>query len=559
MGCSHTEAQFYQTVTSVIKAVSRLTKSAYFCVSLKQSLQNLDRPFRNHAVATMPVFVTLPTEIIRNICDQLVPYVIATGTELPLRDEHQLCKHALWSLTLVSHRIGGIATELLYKNVVILSTKQMVCLFRTIYDKPEFRRYPRYLANLVPLMDSGLQGEIEANIQRHCPLLPAGIAGSTQMHPRELNHLDSPELFSAKPLWTHEIIRYMPYITRLAPSFIEDTDRTFFAEPPKFLPFSEESQTLRIQWQASEGLYEMAGMGPLFQLYFPPYISNGCRMTDLRFLNLANVTGYEIDCFYDVDTALGSHRLVRSKKNRGFFSWLAKLKALNLGYSTVGLQFVGQLLAACPQLKKLTWEFFWPWVEDPDSSDVESALHQTAGHLEELYFSLTNLHGPISFRHFRALKLLSVGIEVLSSHSYESKRTGGDPVILETPLISLLPETLVHLTLVIEDYGYDQRSGGQMPSKSSYKDIITDGYVAHGRQLFPTWLADGLETLSCSCQTMPNLRSITVIQPLHSILPADSSWKIAVGDLIAKFSAAGVRFSTRITTREKYGQEDPTY
>ncbi|KAI0190064.1 hypothetical protein EV127DRAFT_100665 [Xylaria flabelliformis] len=526
----------------------------------------------------MPVFVTLPTEIIRNICDQLVPYVIATGTELPLRDEHQLCKHALWSLTLVSHHIGRIATELLYKNVVILSTKQMVCLFRTIYDKPEFRRYPRYLANLVPLKDSGLQGEIEANIQRHCPLLPAGIAGSTQMHPRELNHLDSPELFSAKPLWTHEIIRYMlvmlprlkdilisilANITKLSPSFIEDTDQAFFAEPPRFPPFSEESQTLRIQWQASESLYEKAGVGPLFQLYFPPYISNGCRMTDLRFLNLANVTGYEIDYFYDLDTALGSHRLVRSKKNRGFFSWLAKLKALDLGYSTVGLQFVGQLLAACPQLKKLTWEFWWPWNDDlPDSSEVESALQQTAGHLEELYFSLCNLNGPISFRNFRALKFLSVGIEVLSSYSYESKRTGGDPVILETPLISLLPETLVHLTLVNEDYGQlgsDQRRSDQIPSKSSYMDIITDGYVAHGRQLFPTWLADGLETLSCSCQTMPNLRSITVIQPLHSILPADSSWKIAVGDLIAKFSAAGVRFSTRITTREKHGREDLNY
>ncbi|TRX97153.1 hypothetical protein FHL15_001947 [Xylaria flabelliformis] len=530
----------------------------------------------------MPVLVTLPIEIIRNICDQLVPYVIATGTEPPLRNEHQLCKHALWSLTLVSHHIGGIATELLYKNVVITSTKQMVCLFRTIYDKPEFRRHPRYLANLVPLMDSGLQGEIEANIQRHCPLLPAGIAGSTQTYPRELYHLDSPALFLAKPLWTHEIIRYLlamlprlkdilisilANMTTLAPSFIEDTDQTFFAEPPRFLPFSEESQTLRIQWQARESLYDKAGVGPLFQLYFPPYISNGCRMTDLRFLNLANVTNYEIDYFYDVETAFGSHRLVRSKKNRGFFSWLAKLKALNLGYSTVGLQFVGQLLAACPQLKKLTWEFWWPWNDDlPDSSDVESALQQTAGHLEELYFSLANLHGPISFRHFRALKHLSVGIEVLSSYSHESKRTGGDPAtpitILETPLISLLPETLVHLTLVNEDYGQlgsDQRKSGQIASNSSYRDIVMDGYVVHGRQLFPTWLADGLETLSCSCQTMPHLRSITVIQPLHSILPAESSWQIEVGDLTAKFRAAGVRFSTRITTREKYGREDPTY
>ncbi|KAI1745126.1 hypothetical protein F4680DRAFT_467322 [Xylaria scruposa] len=513
----------------------------------------------------MPVLVTLPTEIIRSICDQLVPYVILTGTQPPLRDEHQLCKHALWSLTLVSRNLRRIATEFLYKNVVILSTKQMVCLFRTIYDRPELRRHSRYLANLVPLMDSELQGEIEANIQRHCPLLPACIAGSTQIYPQELYHLDSPELFSAKPLWTHEIIRYMPNQKRFNPSFIENTDQTFFAEPPRFLPFPEEPQTLRIQWQANSPLDIMAGLGPLFQLYFPPYILNGCRMTDLRFLNLTNVTSYGIDYFYDSDTAWGSHRIVRSKKNMGFFCWLARLEALNLGYSTLGLQFVSQLLAACLELKKLTWEFYWPWNDGlPDSSDMESALQQTASHLEELYFALPNLHGPISFRPFRALKSLSVGIEVLSNYSQGSERTrdgsATPSAVLETPLISLLPETLVHLTLISENYSHHSQWGsGQRRSTrtASYRDIV-DGYVAHGRQLFPTWLADGLEALSHSCRTMPNFRSVTVIQPFHGILPADSTWQVEVGDLTPGFSAAGVRFSTKITTCDSYGREHCT-
>ncbi|KAI0554530.1 hypothetical protein F4679DRAFT_596477 [Xylaria curta] len=529
----------------------------------------------------MPALVNLPIEIIRSICDQLVPYVILTGTELPLRDEHQLCKHALWSLTLVSHHIGGIATEFLYKNVVILSTKQMVCLFRTIYDKQELRRHPRYLANLVPLMDSELQGEIEANIQRHCPLLPACIAGSTQIYPQELYHLDSPELFSAKPLWTHEIIRYMLVMLprlkdilisilanerQLGPSFIENTDRTFFAEPPRFSPFIEESQTLRIQWHAGQYVYNNIGLGPLFQLYFPPYISNGCRMTDLRFLNLTSVTNYEIDYFCGVDAPLGSQSLVRSKMNTGFFCWLARLKALDLGYSTVDLYFVRQLLAACPELKKLTWEVWWPWKGGlPDLSDVESALQQTASHLEELYFSLNDLHGPISFRHFRALKSLSVGIETLSNYSHGSKRTRDDPatpsVVLETPLISLLPETLVHLTLVSQNYShYSQWGNGQRRSTrtASYRDIM-DGCVEHGWQLFPTWLADGLEALSRSCQTMPNFRSVTVIQPFHGILPVDfNTWQVEVGDLTAGFRAAGVRFSTRITTCDSYGREERT-
>lgn len=31
-----------------------------------------------------------------------------------------------------------------------------------------------------------------------------------------------------------------------------------------------------------------------FAVYFPPYISNGCRMTDLRFLNRANIANYDV-------------------------------------------------------------------------------------------------------------------------------------------------------------------------------------------------------------------------------------------------------------------------
>ncbi|KAI0455918.1 hypothetical protein F5B21DRAFT_502940 [Xylaria acuta] len=524
----------------------------------------------------MPALVTLPTEIIRNICDQLVPDVIVTGTALPLPDEHQLCQRALWSLTLVSRHAREIATEFLYKNVVIQSTKQMVCLFRTICNRPELRGRPRYLANLVPLMDSGLQWKIEGDIQRHFPLFPAIVTSPTNIYPREMYQLGSSELFSFKPLWTHEIIRYMlimlprleDILTSIRsvqhgvpPAFSRDIDEAFFADTPSFPPFSDEPRTLRIQWELRKplpGEDDEDIFGPLFQLYFAPYISNGCRVTDLRFLNLANVTSYKVEesSSYGLDAVFGPGRLARSGKNRGLLSWLAQLKTLDLGFSAIDPEKVGRLLAACPSLKKLRWEpFSWSWNngQPPDSSHVVSALKQTAGQLEELNLLLDGLHGPISFRHFRALKVLSVGIEVLTNYSRGSERTGDDPAtssIVETPLASLLPDNLNHLTLTSTNFrpkGSGRRRGTQTPPQLHYRDVM-DGYVAHGRQLFPTWLADGLEVFSRSCQAMSNFYSITVVQPFHNILPVDHIGRIEVGNLTAGFGAAGVQFSTELTT-----------
>ncbi|KAI1756434.1 hypothetical protein F4782DRAFT_550236 [Xylaria castorea] len=532
------------------------------------ALQYLEHPnetFGNNVIATMPALVTLPTEIIRKICDQLVPDKIDTHATLPLPDEHQLRQRGLWSLTLVSYRIGGIATEFLYKNMVIQSTKNMVCLFRTIYHKPDLRGHARYLANLVPLMDSRLQEKIEADIQRHFPLLPTSVTNPIRVYPRELYQLDPPELFSCKPLWTHELIRHMRELCHLGvrndwpPAFNEDTDQAFFTETLGFRLLSGGPRTLRIKLvgdtcRPGEGDL----LGPLFQLYFTPYISNGCRVTDLRFLNLVNVTSYKIteSSFNDLDAIFGPNHFVRSGRNRGFLSRLARLKALDLGFSTVDPQKVGQLLAACPNLKKLTWTFS-PMPPPDYSSHVELALQQTTGHLNILHLSLDTLCGPISLRHFRALKVLLVGIEVLSNHSRRSGRTGDDPAppsVVETPFVSLLPESLVDLTLMSANFrprGSGRRRGTQTAAQLDYRDIL-DGYVAHGRQLFPTSLVDSLEVFSRSCQAMPNFRSFTVIQPFHGILPVDSEWQIEVGDLTAGFGAAGVRFSTIITPSRDY-------
>ncbi|KAI8945497.1 hypothetical protein F4801DRAFT_597827 [Xylaria longipes] len=523
-------------------------RSAYVHVSLQQSLQRAKEPLGTNTIATMPTLVTLPTEMICKICDHLVPDVIVTGATLPLPDEHQLCQRALWSLALVSDHVGGIATEFLYKNVVIQSTKQMVCLFRTISGKPNLRRHAHYLANLVPLMDPGLQAEIEADIQRHCPFLPAIVTSITKIYPRELYQLDSPELFSSKPLWTHEIVRYM------------HPDEAFCAETPRPPPFSGEPRTLRMQLGPLKSIFEDEALGlPLFQLYFTPFMSNGCRVTDLRFLNLANITSYKIydSCTDSLDVLLGPGGLVRSEKNRGLLCWLAQLKALDLGYSAINPRVIGQLLTACINLKELTWDYCpWP-CRQTDSSHVELALQQTAGRLEQLDLQLDCLHGPISFRQFQALKILSVGIEVLTNYSREPERTSDDPAtpsIVETPLASLLPNSLNRLTLLsksIRTRGNGRRRDAQTAAQLHYRDIM-DGYVAHGRQLFPTWLADGLEVFSGNCQAMPNLHSITVRQPFHGVLPVDHIRRIEIGDLTAKFGAVGVRFSTELTTSEDY-------
>lgn len=136
----------------------------------------------------------LPTEMIRNICDQLVPDMIVTGTRLPLPNEHRLRQRALRNLTLVSHYIGDIATEFLYRTLVIQSTTQMVCFFRTICDKPDLRRHTFFIANFVPLMDSTLQGKIEADIERHFPTLPATVTGPSYIYPPELFQL-TPDIY----------------------------------------------------------------------------------------------------------------------------------------------------------------------------------------------------------------------------------------------------------------------------------------------------------------------------------------------------------------------------
>ena len=100
-----------------------------------------------------------------------------------------------------------MATEYLYRNVVITSTKQMVCLFRSVCLNPTLCRHPHYLANLVPLLDAGLQEDIEREVFTHFPDLLATEAGPTGVLQLrgQLNELHMP----ARRLWTNEIMRQL--------------------------------------------------------------------------------------------------------------------------------------------------------------------------------------------------------------------------------------------------------------------------------------------------------------------------------------------------------------
>ncbi|KAI0474442.1 hypothetical protein F4859DRAFT_522065 [Xylaria cf. heliscus] len=526
----------------------------------------------------MSTLMALPTEMLRNICAFLVPEVIATGTKLPLPEEHQLRQGALWSLTLVSRGTRAIATEFLYKHLAIQSTEQMVCLFRTIVVQPDLRRYPQYLANLVPLMKSELQEEIEEDIQLHFPLLPSIVVDPTYLYPGEIYQTGSQESLSVNPLWTHEIIRHMvvmlPHLKdiltsiwgvapRNPPAASETTlDEAFFADTPSFPPFSVGPRTLRLKWDVQDALY---GGGPpavgltLFQLYFRPYISNGCRVTDLRFLNVPNVTNYEIEetSYWGTEEAFGPNYLERSAGNMGFLSWLAQIKTLCLGSSALSPVKVGRLLAACPNLKVLTWDPFISQANTFTAHDVELALGNAAGHLEQVNMILSNLHGPISFRRLRKLQVLSVGIEVLTNHRRTSERTSPNPTtpsMGNTPLASLLPNNLIRLIILSTDFrpmGSRRRRGTQTPRKLLYRDVM-DGYVADAWQLYPTWLADGLHVFSRSCQAMPNFRFITIIQPFPSILPLDYIKHIVVGNLANAFDAVGVQLVTELTMSDAF-------
>ncbi|TGJ79194.1 hypothetical protein E0Z10_g9558 [Xylaria hypoxylon] len=522
----------------------------------------------------MAALSTLPMELIGEIFGQFVPDVIATGINTPLQDEHGRRQRTLCSLALVSHRVGDIATEFLYRNVAIQSVKQMVCLFRTLNNNRDICKYPRYLASLVPLVDPGLQREADEEIWDHYPLLPAIIKDTTRMYPPELDQPELCELQWFDPLWTHEIIRniitMLPLLKdilvvivcsrkQVPGQFKPSPDRLFFAQPTDSPTVSTEPRTLRIQGKLTNYIFghyrnmTMTVTAGLFQMFFTPYVSKGCRVTDLRFLNMGNVTAYEINgrlshVSFGSQWAEGS---LQGAQNKELLSWLARLQELTLDPSSILPEEMGQLLSCCQSLKTLTWQSTsaHQYILKPDM--VQSALQHTVDTLEKLHLRLDCGHGPISFQGFRALKVLVVGIEVVTNHlrweaGFETHQSPARTMV-DPPLASLLPPTLSCLTLVSplfnpESILWRQEDGTGPPWH--YNDAM-EKVVATSRELFPPWFSDGLQVFSRGCQALPNLNTVTVIQPFHYDLPEACPVQVNVGNLDG-FDASGVRFTVEL-------------
>ncbi|KAI1126426.1 hypothetical protein F5Y10DRAFT_293821 [Nemania abortiva] len=499
----------------------------------------------------------LPPEILHETFEKLVPDLVEAVADLPLYDEYYEQQRALYNLTLVSRSIGEISTEYLYRNLVIKSTKEMVLLFRTLDKNLDLRKYPRFLANLVPLMEAKFREEMDENIRTHFPLLPNALAFP-----------------SGRPLWTHKIIErlliILPHLedvltvihcipTEAPDPYRDQPDIAFFAPGSHSATHSgnQVARTLRIQpewcveppgdWLSYESWL------PLFQLGFTPFSWNGCEVTDLRFLNMANVTAYEIHgsfChglghFFGNDWPDSENGGAQSRQ---LLRWLARLEKLSLINSNLYPEEVGRLLSCCSNLKKLCWLVDGQEIlneMDIYSSNVQEALQHGADHLEHITVRMNFLRGPISFRSFRALRVLDVGIEVVTNFSPvlttadEHEGLENKCSMAKDPLASLLPDSLVCLSvwshrLVLLKAHQDAR----------WPLFVMNGWLDHSDELYQPWLADGLKAFAKDCQhLLPNLSRFTITQPIGMGDPNSVTCETAlveVNSLVDEFDAAGV-------------------
>ncbi|KAI0878118.1 hypothetical protein GGS24DRAFT_509145 [Hypoxylon argillaceum] len=510
----------------------------------------------------MPGLSGMPPELIHKICKYLVPDVVELGTPR-LEQEQKERQNALRSLTLVSRYLGVNATEHLYHNLIITSCPQMVLLSRTLFHNEAVCHYPRYLANLVQLMDAGTQWRLEEEISRHFPDLPELLTSP-------------PDLMVGRPLWTHEILQYiitiLPNLKDILTSVFRheatrwdnlglNPDQAFFADDLS-LPSLENSppRTVRIQ-VGNEPYFPSNIVGidlipdgiPLFQLYMSPLFWQGSVLTDIRFLNLANVTEYEVHgawghCF---DLSLGADWPTMPNNGR-ILAWLAGLKKLTLSHSNLHGEDVGRLLSCCPNLKKFTWGSQGDDmnVECEVASDIESALQNAASHLEEISLPRSCVHGVVSFRNFRALRVLSVSLNVITDYcstpwynKYTKTEDLWTSILDKNSLASLLPDTLNQLTLNCPLFDCEVR---RCDSVRFPIEGHADVFVEQSDSLYPVWLADGLSLFASDCSSyLRHFKKLTVLQSHPRYGPNTKYYVVAIKDLGEEFHNAGVRLITK--------------
>jgi hypothetical protein len=102
------------------------------------------------------VLEAMPPEIIALILDCLVPPPPEIGDTRPVAYSQLMvdepwfdftrCRRGLHSLCRVSRRLSQMAFPLLYRVIAILDEKALVLLLRTLYNKPEYGLWTRYLS-----------------------------------------------------------------------------------------------------------------------------------------------------------------------------------------------------------------------------------------------------------------------------------------------------------------------------------------------------------------------------------------------------------------------------
>ncbi|KAK3934323.1 hypothetical protein QBC46DRAFT_83060 [Diplogelasinospora grovesii] len=101
-------------------------------------------------------FESLPPEILTSIIEYLVPNPPEIGETRPVDYERlspgepwfdfTRCRRGLRSMCRVSRRFRSMAQPLLYKVMAILEEESMILFFRTLYENPQYRHWPRYLS-----------------------------------------------------------------------------------------------------------------------------------------------------------------------------------------------------------------------------------------------------------------------------------------------------------------------------------------------------------------------------------------------------------------------------
>ncbi|GAP92856.1 hypothetical protein SAMD00023353_9000150 [Rosellinia necatrix] len=527
----------------------------------------------------MDILTRVPPEVLREILKHLVPDVLPMETDANTVKEHLEKRKALHSLTLVSRYIGSAATEFLYMNLAVGSTRRMVCLFRSLHGNRDLVKHPRSLAILVSLMDSWRHGRVEADLRRHCPDLIETLSDSILAGPGQPGQSSRSDEGRLHPLWTHEITHRMLTMLPLLEDVLvavwclqPDTmlqlgqpDEELLAKLPDFSTRTGKPRTIRLLCQSTHFSHSNAGhyaINPTpIQAPFDPYVENGCHVTDLSFLNIKNATSYEpagdglhgtSPPVFSLGWPQGQREVADDEDISNWRAqWRAELESLSTASVAADLQEIRRWLFCCRNLKKLTWESRRVLISN-DLVRANGGLNMAeifeceAHHLEELDLRLGWGWDRISFRDLKALRSLTVDLHAfvdaesgLTLDAYNEDGQG----IVERPITFWLPETLNHLTL---------RSPAFTPQRG-----LSERYPSPGagyQEQYSRWFARSVGRFLERCLYLPHLNSLQVVQYVLPQGPSRDFIQDLFKNLEAKCNNSGVRLSVQLAWPRSHGR-----